>query len=95
MSDSVFGEATGLDERCMSLSTERHHSTFPVAQASPKGSQICLPPPCPGCSHHLSLVGFAQGMNQGQVHAHKAPALWPQGQARLQEHCGGVTGFGS
>lgn len=40
----MFGEATGLDEHCMSLSTERHHSTFLVAQASPKGSQICLPP---------------------------------------------------
>lgn len=95
MSDSLFGEATGLDEHCMSLSTEICRSVFLMAQASPKGSQICLPPLLWFLSPPFTVVGLAQGMNQGQVHAHEAPAPWHQDQTRLQEHCGGVAGFGS
>lgn len=58
MSDILFGQATGLDEHCKSLSTEIEYSMFLVAQ--PKGSQICLPWLL---SSSFSVVVFAQGVN--------------------------------
>lgn len=43
----------------------------------------------------FAAAGVPQGMDGRQAAAQGAPARWPQSQAGLQEHCGGVTGFGS
>lgn len=43
----------------------------------------------------FAAAGVPQGMDGRQAAAQGASARWPRGQAGLQEHCGGVTGFGS